>query len=121
MRNRRPPYTRLERPPSLRLTERDRRILETIHAFDGLMSLRQIDRLFFSGRGGTWARERMRALFDHGYVNMPDTANVYRVPLGETIYLLGKKGAALGTITCNKCQINTNTIAEVAVSPIKCE
>ena len=92
---RRQPHVRREEPAPLRLTSRDRRILETIHAFDGLISLEQIDRLFFSGRGGTWPRERMRQLFDHGYVNMPDEANAHRVPLGETIYFLDKPGAAL--------------------------
>jgi hypothetical protein len=67
--------------------------MEAIHAFDGLMSLKQIDRLFFSGRGGTWPRERMRALSENGFVTMPDAANMHRVPLGETIYFLGETGA----------------------------
>lgn len=79
----------------MRLTRRDRHILETIHAFDGLLSLRQIDRLFFSGNGGTWPRERMRQLFDHGYVNMPVAGDLHRVPLGETVYFLDAQGAAL--------------------------
>jgi hypothetical protein len=77
------------------MTRRDRQILETIFAFDGMMSLKQIDRLFFSGTGGTWPRERLRALFDNGYLNMPDRDNMHRVPPGETIYFLGKKGAAI--------------------------
>lgn len=93
MRNRQPPYNRRKHPPPLRLTERDRRILETLHAFDGMMSLKQIDRLFFSGRGGTWPRHRMRLLFDSAYITMPDAANIYRIPLGETIYFLDAKGA----------------------------
>jgi hypothetical protein len=89
------PYVRKSNPPAIRLTRRDRQILETIYAFDGMMSLKQIDRLFFSGAGGTWPRERLRALFDNGYLNMPDRDNMHRVPLGETIYFLGKKGAAI--------------------------
>jgi hypothetical protein len=95
MRIRQSPYARKSNPPTIRLTKRDRRILEMIYAFDGMMSLRQIDRLFFSGSGGTWPRERLRMLFDNGYLNMPDSDNVHRIPLGETIYFLGKKGAAL--------------------------
>ncbi len=94
MRIRRRPYERRKPPLPLRLTERDRRILETLHAFDGMMSLRQLDRLFFSGRGGSWSRERLRALFDHGFVKMPDRADMHRVPLGETVYFLDVKGAA---------------------------
>ena len=46
----------------MRLTERDKEMLEAIHAFDGMMSLRQIDRLFFSGKGRTQPRQRMRTL-----------------------------------------------------------
>lgn len=95
MRNRQTPYLRKAEPPAIRMTRRDRQILETIFAFDGMMSLKQIDRLFFSGTGGTWPRERLRALFDNGYLNMPDRDNMHRVPPGETIYFLGKKGAAI--------------------------
>lgn len=79
----------------MRLTQRDRRILETIHAFDGVMSLKQIDQLFFSGHGRTQPRARMRQLCANGYVAAPDRDNIHRVPRGETIYWLGKEGAAL--------------------------
>lgn len=71
------------------------RILETIYAFDGLMSRTQIDRLFFSGKGRTQPRQRMQALFDHGYVKMPNEEDRHRVPVGEVIYWLDKKGAEL--------------------------
>ena len=80
-------------PASIRLTARDLRILECLHAFDGLLSLRQIDRLFFNGRGGTWPRERMRALAAHDLVRTPKPAERYLVPAGEQIYWLGSKGA----------------------------
>ena len=95
MRTRLPLYSRKKKPRSIRVTKRDKRILETIHAFDGMMSLKQIDRLFFSGRGGTWPRERLRALIDHGYLNIPDESNLHRVPMGETIYYLDNRGAEL--------------------------
>ncbi|HET6443927.1 MAG TPA: replication-relaxation family protein [candidate division Zixibacteria bacterium] len=94
MRIRQRPYIRKTKPPTFRLTRRDRHILETIHAFDGILSLKQIERLYFSGSRGTWPRERLRGLFHNGYLNMPDPANIHRVPLGETIYFLGEKGAA---------------------------
>jgi hypothetical protein len=83
----------LHRLPSFRLTERDKQILETIHAFDGMLSLRQIDQLFFSGAGRTQPRSRMRTLYVHGYVNTPDKKTVHRVPRNETIYWLNTKGA----------------------------
>jgi hypothetical protein len=95
MRSRHTATERKTEMKSIRMTQRDKRILETIHAFDGMMSLKQIDRLFFSGNGGTWPRERMRDLMNHGYVNMPDGANEHRVPMGETIYYLDSNGAEL--------------------------
>lgn len=95
MYRRRSPRSRSKNPRPIRITERDKQILETIHAFDGLMSRKQIDQLFFSGKGRTQPRQRMRALFDHGYVSMPDTEEIHRVPVGEVIYWLDKKGAKL--------------------------
>lgn len=95
MSSRRSPYTRSKNPRPIRLTERDKQIMETIHAFDGMMSRKQIDRLFFSGKGRTQPRQRMQALFDHGYVNMPNEEEIHRVPLGEVIYWLDRKGARL--------------------------
>jgi len=92
---RRRPYQRSLKPDPIRLTTRDKRILETIHSFDGLLSLRQIDKLFFSGQGRSQSRARMRLLFDNGYVNMPDLESIHQVPAGETIYWLDKKGAAI--------------------------
>jgi hypothetical protein len=87
------PYTRPRVPPPMRLTGRDRAILEAIHAFDGMLSLKQIDRLFFSGDGKTQPRHRLRTLFTNGFVQMPDARTIHHVPLGETIYWLGEKGA----------------------------
>lgn len=92
---RRQPYQRSTSPLPIRLTSRDKRILETIHAYDGLLSLRQVDKLFFSGKGRSQPRTRMRALFDNAYVQMPDPENIHKVPLGETIYWLDRKGAAI--------------------------
>ena len=80
---------------NIRLTERDVKILETIHSFDGIMSLGQIDRLYFSGKGRTQPRHRMRLLCAHGYVRQPNETMTHQVPWGETIYWLGHKGATL--------------------------
>ena len=92
---RKQPYQRSSSPSPIRLTARDKRILETIHAFDGLLSLRQIDRLFFSGKGRSQPRARMRLLFDNAYVNMPEPETIHQVPAGEAIYWLDLKGAAV--------------------------
>jgi hypothetical protein len=91
---RRSPYARPEEPPNdIRLTDRDWQILETIHAFDGMMSLNQIDRLFFSGEGRSQPRARMRALYCNYFVNMPQAEDIHKVPLGETIFWLDTQGA----------------------------
>ena len=81
-------------PTPLRLTPRDLRILETLHAYDGLLSLSQIDRVFFSGRGRTQPRQRLRRLQEHGYLASPAPETRHRVPVGKTVYWLGPKGAA---------------------------
>lgn len=90
---RRKPYQRPRAPFPMRLTERDKAVLETIYAFDGMLSLRQIDRLFYSGQGRTQPRQRMRTLFANRYLQMPDAQTLHRVPLGETIYWLDRRGA----------------------------
>ena len=95
MPHRRQPYRRLAPPPPIRITARDKNIIEIIHAFDGIISLRQIDHLFFSGRKRSQPRSRMRMLYDNEFVNMPGPENIHQVPLGETIYWLEKKGASL--------------------------
>ncbi len=88
-----PAYTRPATPPGgMRLQPRDQRILETLNAFDGLLSLRQIDRLFFSGQGASTARHRLRRLFHNAYLDMAPPEARYRLPAGETVYWLGKRG-----------------------------
>ncbi len=76
--------------PPMRLTERDRRILETVHAYDGLLSEQQIRHLFFTGRTAT--QVRLMLLYQHGYLNRPDRRQ--RAALPAMIYWLSEKGAA---------------------------
>jgi hypothetical protein len=83
------------RIPNIRLTDRDIQILETIHVFDGLMSLCQIDRLYFSGQGRSQPRHRLRLLTKHGYLQQPIQSRLHQVPWGQTIYWLGRKGAEI--------------------------
>ena len=84
-----PIYTRAGNAPSMRLTERDRAILEAIHAFDGMLADYQIQKLFF--RGKRQMQHRMSLLFHHGYVARPDRKR--RAAITNTIYWLSKKGA----------------------------
>ena len=79
------------------LTQRDIEILSTIHAYDGMMSLKQLWRLKFSAcSSDVQPRRRLRNLCNNGYLTMPKTAEELRwVPLGETIYWLNRDGASL--------------------------
>ena len=56
--------------PPMRLTDRDRQILEAVHSYDGLLSEHQIRRLFFRGR--TAVQTRLMLLYQYGYLNRPN-------------------------------------------------
>ncbi len=90
-RKRLPRYARAPEPPAMRLTQRDRRILEAVHAYDGVLSFSQIQRLFFTGKSQT--EQRLKLLYQHGYLARPDKEQRRRLP--EMVYWLDKKGADL--------------------------
>lgn len=73
----------------MRLTERDRHILEAIHAYDGMLGFSHIRRLFFTGK--SQAEERMKRLYQHRYVKRPNREQRMRLP--EMIYWLDRRGA----------------------------
>jgi len=75
----------------MQLTERDRHILEAIHAYDGLLSFSQIQRLFFTGK--SQAEQRLKLLYQHGYLSRPDEERRRQLP--EMVYWLDKKGAEI--------------------------
>jgi hypothetical protein len=75
----------------MQLTERDRKILEAIHAYDGMLGFSQIQRLFFGGRSQT--EHRMMLLYQNKYVNRPNKEERRRTP--EMIYWLDKPGAEI--------------------------
>jgi hypothetical protein len=97
-----PRYGRIPHPPGLRLTERDIHILEAIHAYDGLLSFSQIQRLFFSGK--SQAERRMMLLYQHKFVNRPNYEQRRLLP--EMVYWLDHRGAAqVVSLTGNEAQI----------------
>jgi hypothetical protein len=75
----------------MRLTERDKRILEAVHAYDGVLSFTQIQRLFFTGKSQT--EQRLKLLYQNRYLNRPNKDQRRR--LAQMIYWLDKKGADL--------------------------
>jgi len=84
-----PKYGRVPKPPPIRLTERDRHILEAIHAYDGILSFSQIQRIFFTGK--SQAEQRLKLLYQNKYLNRPDEFQRRRLP--EMIYWLDRRGA----------------------------
>ena len=86
-----PRYGRIKNPPSMRLTQRDIRLLEAIHAYDGMLGFSQIMRLFFTGKSQT--EHRLKLLYQHRYLNRPDRDQRRRIP--EMIYWLDKSGAEI--------------------------
>jgi hypothetical protein len=90
-------YKRPEKYKRIVLTERDKQILTTIHAYDGIMSLKQLWRLYFPDcSSDVQPRKRLRDLCNNGYLTMPTSEEGLRwVPLGETVYWLDVKGARI--------------------------
>jgi hypothetical protein len=74
----------------MRLTDRDRRIIEAVYSYDGILTDNQIRRLFRIGR--TQAQLRLKLLYQHGYLNRPDRRRRWMLPF--TVYWLGRGGAA---------------------------
>lgn len=76
--------------PVLRLTDRDRRILETVHTHDGVLSFEQLKRLFFGSRTAT--TNRLMLLYQHGYLERLNRRQ--RAACPDMLYWLGERGAA---------------------------
>jgi len=74
----------------MKLTERDSRLLEAVHAFDGVLGDYQIRRLFFTGE--RQARLRLSLLFQHGYLAKP--SRMQRASSPCMVYWLARRGAA---------------------------
>lgn len=86
-----PRFQRAFIPPPMRLTERDKRILEAVHAHDGMLGFSQIRRMFFTGE--SQAKNRLKLLYQNKYLNRPNKEQRRRVP--EMIYWLDKWGAQI--------------------------
>ena len=88
-------YKRPENYERIVLTERDKQILSTIYAYDGMMSLKQLWRLYFADcSSDVQPRKRLRDLCNNGYLTMPANEDGLRwVPIGETVYWLNVEGA----------------------------
>ena len=74
-------------------TQATAQLLKGIHAFEGMLSQRQITDLFFPGCTSTWPATRLNHYFDHHLVNKFDASFVNGMQLGEIVYTLGTAGA----------------------------
>ena len=81
----------MENPRPMRLTDRDLRILEAIHTYDGMLGARQIQRLFFQSWRTT--RERLSLLYQNGFIARPDRRQ--RAALTDMVYWLAEQGAEI--------------------------
>lgn len=93
-----PSYKRVDNPPAMKLTERDKKIILAIYEYR-LMSAPQVEALFFQSekpRGRqTSCQRRLQLLFHHGYLDrllMPVVLGEGRVPY---VYVLDELGADL--------------------------
>jgi len=80
-------------PKRCSFTARDGLILEAIHAYEGMLSDRQVMRLFFHPETGLrQAQKRLNCLWENGYIRRPKRhwGSVFR----STVYFLDEKGAA---------------------------
>lgn len=77
-------------PLDMVLQARDIDLFEAIHDFDGLLSDKQIQRLFFNG-GERACRYRLSKLWQNGYLNKPSREQRTRLPC--MIYWLDSLGA----------------------------
>lgn len=73
----------------MRFTERDKLILEAVHAYDGMLGFAQLQRMFFTGESQT--KQRLKLLYQHKYLNRPNKEQRRRLP--QMIYWLDKRGA----------------------------
>ena len=75
----------------MRLTERDKHILEAVHNYDGILSFHQVQRLFFTGKSQT--EQRLKLLYQNGYLERLDKDQRRRS--NEMVYWLDRKGAEM--------------------------
>lgn len=85
------PKPRPDNPRPIRLTARDKAILQAIHLeFEEVMALRQLHRRFFAPATLAAARLRLRALFENRYLLQPNADEMHRAP--EMVYWLDARG-----------------------------
>lgn len=76
----------------MRFQQRDEIILQTIHAYDGILARRQIKQLFWKNASNQAMERRLSLLFHNHYLNWPDEEQRRTRPIPEPIVWLGWRG-----------------------------
>ena len=87
-----PRHTRLAHPPRMRLTERDVAVVLAVYAYR-VLRRDQIQRMFFTGKNT--ANERLKRLYQHGYLDRRWLPVEYGQGSSQALYLLAERGAQL--------------------------
>ena len=87
-----PRHTRVDQPSRMRVTERDVQVLLAVHDYR-LLRRDQIQLLLFPSRNT--ANERLKRLYQHGFLERRWLPVEYGHGMSQAIYLLGQLGADL--------------------------
>jgi hypothetical protein len=87
-----PRHKRVESPPRIKLTERDAQVILAVYEYR-LLRREQIERLFFPSPNT--ANERLKRLYQHGFLERRWLPVEYGQGTGQAIYLLAERGADL--------------------------
>lgn len=85
-------FDRLETPPPIRVTDRDMDLIQGIYDYAGILTIRHIRQLFFSGLSLRTMERRLSILFHNNYLERPSLAQRRHRPIPEAIYWLGWRG-----------------------------
>jgi hypothetical protein len=98
-------HQRATNPAPMRLEERDMQVLEAL-AMHRFLSGEQLHRLLFQC-GGSMVRRRLRALFDHGFLDRVAILGQPSAGIPPFLYVLGKCGQAVLTEQGTACSLET--------------
>lgn len=87
-----PRYARVEDPPRLHLMERDVQVVLAVYEYR-VLRREQLQQMFFPSPNT--ANERLKRLYQHGYLERRQVPVVYGQGTAQALYLLGEKGADL--------------------------
>jgi Replication-relaxation len=98
-------HQRASNPAPMRLEERDVQVVEAL-AVHRFLSGEQLHRLLFRC-GGSMVRRRLRALFDHGFIDRVAILGQPAAGIPPFVYVLGRSGQTVLTEQGTACSLET--------------